>query len=141
MPRNRFGQFEKGTCGNPRGRPRKLPLRISDEKMRQHFFDVAETPIQIVENGQRTSISAHVAIERQLVKKALSGDTRAICEYNKRFERFTLDHVKLQLANLEAIANAEDSLRRFPEDVTDDFKHALKLLKASLDPYFRFGLT
>jgi hypothetical protein len=26
-----------------------------------------------------------------------------------------------------AIANAEDRLRDFPEDVTDEFKHALKL--------------
>ncbi|UPJ51740.1 hypothetical protein IVB30_10530 [Bradyrhizobium sp. 200] len=49
--------------------------------------------------------------------------------------------MKPQLSNLEAIANAEDHLRDFPEDVTDEFERAVKLLKADLDSYFRFGLT
>ena len=141
MPRNRFGQFEKGTCGNPRGRPRKLPLRISDEQLRQDFFDAAETPVSIVENGKRKSIPAYMAIEKQLILKAASGDMRAIIECSKRRERYCLEHVQLQLSNLEAIANAEDRLRDFPEDVTDEFRRALKLLKANLDPYFRFGMT
>ena len=73
--------------------------------------------------------------------KAASGDMRANIEYHKRRERYCLEHVKLQLSNLEAIANAEDRLKHFPEDVTDEFKLALKLLKAQLDPYFRFGLS
>lgn len=137
MSRNKFGQFEKGTCGNPRGRPRRMPPMISDEQLRQDFFKVAETPISIVENGKRKTVSARVAVEMQLARKAASGDMKAIVEFNKRNERFTLEHVKLQLSNLEAIANAEDRLRDFPEDVTDEFKLALKLLKASLDPYFR----
>jgi phage-related protein len=141
MGRNKFGQFEKGTCGNPRGRPRRMPLRISDEQLRQDFFVAAEALVSIVENGKRKLIPVHIAIQKQLMLKAASGDMRAIVEYNKRRERYCLEHVKLQLSNLEAIANAEDRLRDFPEDVTDEFKHALKLLKADLDPYFRFGLT
>ena len=141
MARNKFGQFEKGTCGNPRGRPRKMPLRISDEQLRQDFFDAAETPISIVENGKRKSIPAHMAIEKQLILKAASGDMKAIVECNKRRERYCLEHVKSQLSNLEAIVNGEDSIRRFPEDVTDEFKRTLKLLKDSLDPYFRIGMT
>lgn len=31
MPRNSLGQFEKGTSGNPTGRPRKPRYAISDE--------------------------------------------------------------------------------------------------------------
>jgi hypothetical protein len=138
MARNKIGQFEKGTCGNPRGRPRKAPLRISDEQVRKDFFDIAETPIAIVENGKRKLVPAHIAILKQLVLKAASGDMRAIVECNKMRERFSLEHVKLQMSNLEAIANAEDRLRNFPEDVTDEVKRALKLLTAQLDPYFRY---
>lgn len=135
--RNNFGQFEKGASGNPRGRPRNLRVTISDEQLRQDFFDVAETPVPIVQNGKRKLIPARLAIEKQLVLKAASGDLKAITEYNKRRERYTLEHVKLQLANLEAIASAESHLRKFPEDVTDEMKHALKLLMAALDPHFR----
>ena len=137
MARNKLGQFEKGTCGNPRGRPRKMPLRISDEQLRQDFFDAAETLIPIVENGKRKLIPARMAIEKQLILRAASGDMKAIIEYNKRRERYTLEHVKSQLSILEAIVDGEDSIQRFPEDVTDEFKRTVKLLNDSLDPYFR----
>ena len=137
MARNRLGQFEKGTCGNPRGRPRKMPPRISDEQLRRDFFDAAETPISIVENGKRKTVSARIAVEKQLALKAASGDMKAIVEFNKRNERFTLEHVKSQLSTLEAIVSGEHSIRRFPEDATDEFKRTVKLLKDSLDPYFR----
>ena len=52
-------------------------------------------------------------------------------------ERYTLEHVKKQLSNLEAILNAEDNIRNFPEDVTDEYKRCLAMMKAILDPYFR----
>ena len=138
MARNKFGQFEEGTCGNPRGCPRKMPLRISDEQLRQDFFDAAETLIPIVENGKRKLIPARLAIEKQLILRAASGDMKAIIEYNKRRERYTLEHVKSQLSILEAIVDGEDSIQRFPEDVTDEFKRLFALLKASIDPHFRF---
>jgi hypothetical protein len=137
VPRNKFGQFGKGTCGNPRGRPRKEPPEITEQKLRRDFFDVAETSIKITENGKSRFISAHMAIDKQLVKKALSGETRAMCEYYKRRDRLTMEHVKEQLALFEQILNHEDHIRKFPEDVTDECKRLVGLLKASLDPHFR----
>jgi hypothetical protein len=138
MPRNKFGQFEPGTCGNPRGRPRKLPPEITDQKLRRDFFGVAETPIKIIENGKSRFISAHVAIDKQLVKKALSGETRAMCQYYKRRDRLTMEHIKEQLDLFDQILKHKDHIRKFPEDVTDEFKRLLMLLKASLDPHFRW---
>src|SRR6267154_4957084 len=137
MGRNNRGQFEKGTCGNPRGRPRKAPLRISDEQLREDFFNAAETLVPVIENGKRKLVPASRAIDMQLVLKAAAGDMKAMIEYNKRKERYTLEHLKLQLANLETIMSVERCVRDNPEDVTDELKRALKLLKASLDPYCR----
>jgi hypothetical protein len=77
LARNKFGQFEQGTCGNPRGRPRKKPVEITNEKLRKDFFAAAEAPVSIVENGKRKLIPAHQAIEKQLILKAAMGDMKA----------------------------------------------------------------
>lgn len=134
MSRNRKGHFEKGTSGNPKGRPRKAPHSISDGQLRRDFFDAAEMLVPIIEGNERKMLPARLAIDKQLVIKAVSGDMRAICEYNKRRERFTLEHVKSQLKNLELILASEDRIRMFPEDVTDEFKRALALLRMKIDP-------
>jgi hypothetical protein len=51
MPRNKLGQFEPGTCGNPRGRPRKLRRKIRPDQPRKHFFEAGETLVPIIEKG------------------------------------------------------------------------------------------
>lgn len=134
--RNQRGQFEKGTSGNPKGRPRKEPRRISDEKLREGFFNAAETPVAVVEGGKRKWIPAHEAIDLQLVRKAASGEMKAICEYNKRRDRFVLEHVKNQLDMLRVMMDGEDRIRMFPEDVTDDFKRTIHTLRLLLDPHY-----
>src|SRR5258708_4698091 len=122
MSRNKLGQFEPGTCGNPRGRPRKLPRKIHPDLLRADFFEISETLVPIIENGQRKLIPASLAIDKQLLLKAASGDLRAILEWNKMRHRHTLEHVKTQLDCMEQLLKSEDILRKFPEDVTDEYK-------------------
>ena len=134
MPRNKLGQFEPGTCGNPRGRPRKLPRKIRPEQLRKDFFDAGETLVPIIEKGKRKLIPASVAIDKQLVLKAASGNLRAILEWNKMRHRHTLDYVKTQLDCVEQLLKSEDIVRKFPEDVTDEYMAATKKLRTAIDP-------
>ncbi|MDF0578915.1 hypothetical protein [Bradyrhizobium yuanmingense] len=90
--------------------------------------------VPIVVGNKREMIPARIAIDKQLVIKAVSGDMRAICEYGKRRDRYTLEHVSQQLKSLELIFEAEDRIRMFPEDVTDEYKRVLALLRMKIDP-------
>jgi hypothetical protein len=134
MPRNKLGQFEPGTCGNPRGRPRKLPRKIRPEQLRKDFFEAGETLVPIIENGRRKLIPASAAIDKQLALKAASGNLRAIIEWKKMNQRHTMEYVKEQLAYFGQLMKSEDILRKFPEDVTDEYKAMVRSLRAAIDP-------
>ncbi|MCA1469259.1 hypothetical protein I6F09_15300 [Bradyrhizobium sp. IC3195] len=136
MARNRKGQFEKGTTGNPRGRPRKQRHPISDDQVRRDFFEAEETLVPIVVGNKREMVPARVAIDKQLIFKAATGDPRAMAQYYKRKDRFVVEYANQQLENLRVIVESEDRLRQFPEDVTDEFKRALSLLKQTIDRHY-----
>ena len=134
MPRNNLGQFEPGTSGNPRGRPRKLRRTIHPEELRKDFFEADQTPVTIIENGKRKTIPAGVAIDMQLARKAASGNLRAIIEYNKAKQRHNLDYVKQQLEMMQQLLKSEDIVRKFPENVTDDYMAHTRNLRSAIDP-------
>ena len=138
MDRNKRGQFNPGTSGNLRGRPRKKPPEICNEQSRNGFFEAAETPIAIVENGRRKLIPARVAIDKQLVLKAAAGDMRAIAAYYKRSDRLTVEFINEQLELVKMLLQGAEAIRKFPEEVTDEFKRLLALMKAKIDPGFGF---
>ncbi len=93
-------------------------------------------PVPIIEGNERKMVPAREAIDKQLVVKAVSGDMRAMREYYRMRDRYTIEHVKLQLENLRVIVEAEDRIREFPEDVTDEFKYQIQLLKQIIDQNF-----
>jgi hypothetical protein len=134
MARNKLGQFEPGTCGNPRGRPRKTPRKIHPDVLRKEFFEAGETLVQIIENGKRKLIPASVAIDKQLAIKAASGNLRAIIEWKKMNQRHTMEYVKEQLDHLEQLLKSEDIVRKFPEDVTDEYKALTRNMRGAIDP-------
>jgi Family of unknown function (DUF5681) len=134
MSRNDLGQFEPGTSGNPRGRPRKLPRKINAHQLSTDFFEAAETLVPIVENGERKFIPVGVAIDKQLALKAASGDLRAIIEWKKTRSKLTVEYVKEQLGRLEWLLKSEATVRNYPEDVTDDFLALVKNVRLAMDP-------
>ena len=134
MSRNKLGQFEPGTCGNPRGRPRKIPRKINAHQLSTDFFEAAETLVPIIENGVRKLIPVSVAIDKKLALKAASGDLRAIIEFKKTRSKLTMDYVKEQLGQLEWLLKSETTVRKYPEDVTDDFLALVKNLRLTIDP-------
>jgi hypothetical protein len=134
MSRNKLGQFESGTCGNPRGRPRKIPRKIRTEQLRKEFFEAAGTLVPIIENGQRKLIPAHAAIDKQLALKAASGNLRAILAWTDMNRKHTTAYVKEQLQYHRRILKSEEIIRKHPEDVTDEYKAAVRNLRLTIDP-------
>jgi hypothetical protein len=136
MPRNKLGQFEPGTCGNPRGRPRKTPRKIHSDALRAEFFEVSDTLVQIIENGRRKLIPASVAIAKQLALKAASGELRAIFEWTKMYQRHTAQYENQQRELVLQVMKSEDIVRKHPEDVTDQYKMLTRSLRAAIDPNY-----
>src|ERR1700754_4910375 len=98
----RSTQFEKGVSGNPKGRPKKA-LDFDHELLRE-----SRASVTLNENGRRRRISKQLAVIKQLLNKAMSGNVPAA--------RIYLD--RLQVA-LEKIALREASQSSDPEKYND----------------------
>jgi replication-associated recombination protein RarA len=65
------GRFAPGTCGNPKGRPRK------DRSISSAILKAATATVTATENGRRRKITKIDATAAQLANKGASGDIRA----------------------------------------------------------------
>ena len=90
--------------------------------------------VPIIENGQRKLIPASVAIDKQLVLKAASGNLRAILAFTEMNRNHTKDYVKEQREYFRQLLKSEDIVRKHPEDVTDEYKAAVRNLRLAMDP-------
>lgn len=138
MSRDSHGRFKPGSTGNPHGRPRKAVREISNEQLRKDFFDVGSEQIEISESGERRKIPIHIAILKQLSRKALQGDTRAIIEWTKLQNRYVSDFVDSQLALMEQCLKSEKLAREMPEDVTDEYLEGIQNARAMLARGFKY---
>src|SRR5579862_1084694 len=80
------GQFQKGSSGNPKGRPKKEP-DFGAELVRE-----LNSKLVITENGRRRVITKYEGMVKQLVNKVLSGNLGAT--------RVVIPHYKEELAKI-----------------------------------------
>jgi hypothetical protein len=79
-------------------------------------------------------IPAHAAIDKQLALKAASGNLRAILAWTDMNRKHTTAYVKEQLQYHRRILKSEEIIRKHPEDVTDEYKAAVRNLRLTIDP-------
>jgi hypothetical protein len=48
--------------------------------------------------------------------------------------KHTLDYVRTQLDYVEQLLKSEDIVRKFPEDVTDEYKALTRNMRSVIDP-------
>jgi hypothetical protein len=85
-PKN--SQFQKGVSGNPTGRPKKA------RDLGAVLLREANSPITIVENGQKVRLSKHEVVVKMFMNNVMKGkpsDLRLyFAQYPQAFERFAL---------------------------------------------------
>lgn len=73
-------QFQKGSSGNPRGRPKGSGVRSAVEK-------VLERTVTVTVDGQRRKVPITEALVLQLAQRGLAGDATASRDFLKVADR------------------------------------------------------
>lgn len=91
-------QFKKGQSGNPKGRPigsrKSGMLTIAHKDFRDFIYDEVLTFVEIKEDGTPITITKLQLILKQLMNKAIKGETRAIQTTLQLLERTVLSEHK-----------------------------------------------
>lgn len=133
MSRDSHGRFEKGFCGNLLGRPRKVKRTLDTIHHEDEFIAATEEEFPVSIAGKLQKSPAIDLIHKQLVRKAVSGDTRCILKVIELRENYAhrRDEQRSELAKV-----CLDALQRFqrnPEDHTDEFRETLESAINSLN--------
>lgn len=75
-------QFQKGQSGNPEGRPKSKKSGQTD------ISELLNEPVKVKAGGKARTMQSFEAIVRQLAKKALGGDLRAMVRFVKLCEEY-----------------------------------------------------
>ncbi len=70
-------RFQKGTSGNPRGRPKRDTRALPGLGLREALLKAASQPLAMTLDGQRITTTRGEALVHQLLAQALKGDLRA----------------------------------------------------------------
>jgi hypothetical protein len=72
-------RWQKGQSGNPKGRPRKVPVDL---------IDVVDASVSVTIGGKQRKISGFEASFRKLAQKALKGELRAMIRFVRYCEEY-----------------------------------------------------
>lgn len=132
IKRNAKGRYEKGSSGNLRGRPVQPVRENSPDVLRQEFFEVANTRVTFIEGGKRKTTTFSQAIIKRLAAAAVAGDRNAMLQWIRREEKYVGEELKATLDLLDQALQIEDTMRQFPDDVTDFQAEFVKRARAKI---------
>ena len=99
-------RFKPGRSGNPNGRPKERRNRMTE------IGELFDTKIEATRNGKRVKVSPFSAVLQVLLKKALSGDVRAVqvllelkAAYTQEMER-RQDERRLSRSEIDLLVEA-----------------------------------
>lgn len=81
-PRDSQGRWQKGTSGNPNGRPKRYQPIYKDENP----FDFARKLIAVTQNGETEWVTREAALMRKLFEQAMRGGVLAMRTLFKRID-------------------------------------------------------
>lgn len=135
IKRNKKGRFEKGSTGNPLGRPIRPTLRNTPDELREQFFKLANSRVTISEGGRKRSVTISEAITMKWIKLALNDNRVAIVQYKRLEERYAAERLAETLVLWEQVLSGEKTVRDFPDDVTDHHIDLVRQARARLRSY------
>jgi hypothetical protein len=72
-------RWEKGQSGNPKGRPKNIPIDLTD---------LIDASVSVTIGGKQRKISGFEATFRKLTQKALKGELRAMIKFIRYCEEY-----------------------------------------------------
>src|SRR6266436_6978273 len=131
MSRDSNGRFNKGFCGNPKGRGFKTKRTLSTIRPEEEFIEATEEEFTVNIGGKPRKSPAMDLIYRQLVRRAVAGDVRCVLKSIELRENYSSWHTKDRHALFQQYLKGRKNLEHNPEDCTDEYRELVQAIGAS----------
>ncbi len=135
MSRDSHGRFEKGFCGNPKGRGSKTKRTLDTIRPENEFIEATEEEFTVNVGGKPRKSPAMDLIYRQLVRRAVAGDVRCMLKTIELRENYSSKHTKDRRALFREYLKGRQNLEHNPEDCTDQYRELLNAIGASFNDW------